>query len=383
MSTQIDLGPVLSVPKGDWNAATTYERLNIVRYNSSSWICNVATSKGVEPTEDSTDWYLQVKDTSSVTSINGMKGDVVITLTETETPPADDNSNRIATTEWVTDKLGDVDLSGIKEDTIEAAINASSLEVGTGELTSAELTAAMGLLDAKINYAESHGQIGLSSITKIDVDLNTLLDAGQYYVHRTSRDNLLNFPATAVNGLLTVQFYNQENYPETWGGSGVKCVRQIFYRVGTVGANDDQIFTRSIQISITNGTLFIGDWKKIKVGAADGSDLAEPLRDGDSLALAFHCTAVLNSTKVVDILVPIYRPILASKVTVSGKISCRFGGSNYIIPSNTDISKYSPAITILPGIGIWIRLTSSTDLYTTNGNAVVVQFNNCVLSFDD
>lgn len=101
MSTQIDLGPVLSVPKGAWNAATTYERLNIVRHNSASWICTVAASTGVEPTEDSTDWYLQVKDTSAVSSVNGMKGDVVIKLTETETPPAEDSSTRIATTEWV------------------------------------------------------------------------------------------------------------------------------------------------------------------------------------------------------------------------------------------------------------------------------------------
>lgn len=137
MSTQIDLGPVLSVPKGDWNADTTYERLNLVRYNSASWICNVATSKGVEPTEDSTDWYLQVKDTSSVTSVNGMKGDVVVETAET--PSANDSSTRIATTEWVTNKLGDVDLSGIKDDTIEAALNAGSLEIGTGDLTSAEL----------------------------------------------------------------------------------------------------------------------------------------------------------------------------------------------------------------------------------------------------
>ena len=137
MSTQIDLGPVLSVPKGDWNANTTYERLNLVRHNSASWICNVATSKGVEPTEDSTDWYLQVKDISSVTSVNGMKGDVVVETAET--PSVNDSSTRIATTEWVTNKLGDVDLSGIKDDTIEAALNAGSLEIGTGDLTSAEL----------------------------------------------------------------------------------------------------------------------------------------------------------------------------------------------------------------------------------------------------
>lgn len=148
MSTQIDLGPVLSVPKGDWNADTTYERLNMVRHNFAAWICNVATSKGVEPTEDSADWYLQVKDISSVTSVNGMKGDVVVETAET--PPTDDSSTRIATTEWVTGKLGDVDLSGIKEDTIEAAINASGVDNGTGELTVAEISAELARLSEQV-----------------------------------------------------------------------------------------------------------------------------------------------------------------------------------------------------------------------------------------
>ena len=80
MSTQIDLGPVLSIPRGDWEASTTYERLNLVRYNSATWICNVDTSIGVEPSEDSADWFLQVKDTSSVSSVNGMRGDVTVSL---------------------------------------------------------------------------------------------------------------------------------------------------------------------------------------------------------------------------------------------------------------------------------------------------------------
>ena len=149
MSTQIDLGPVMSVPKGDWNANTTYERLNMVRHNSAAWICNVATSKGVEPTESSTDWYLQVKDTSAVTSVNGMKGDVVVKTAET--PPANDNSNRIATTGWVTGKLGDVDLSGIKDDTVEAALNASGIDNGTGELTIAEISAELARLSEQVD----------------------------------------------------------------------------------------------------------------------------------------------------------------------------------------------------------------------------------------
>ena len=99
MATQIDLGAVVPIGKGDWNSSTTYERANIVRHNSTAWVCKVATSTGVEPTESSSDWYLLVKDMSSVTSVNGKRGDVIVdTVT---TPNANDNSTKIANTEWV------------------------------------------------------------------------------------------------------------------------------------------------------------------------------------------------------------------------------------------------------------------------------------------
>lgn len=104
MATQIDLGAVVPIGKGDWNASTTYERTNIVRHNSTAWICKVATSTGVEPTESSSDWYLLVKDTSSVTSVNGMIGDVNINSI-LENPSANDNSLKIASTSWVKTKV--------------------------------------------------------------------------------------------------------------------------------------------------------------------------------------------------------------------------------------------------------------------------------------
>lgn len=107
MSTQIDLGPVLSVPRGDWNAETTYEMLNLVRHNSAAWICKVATSKGVEPTiiegtDGNEHWMLQVRDTSAVSSVNGMTG--AVTISTIATPAASDNSTKITNTEWVTSK---------------------------------------------------------------------------------------------------------------------------------------------------------------------------------------------------------------------------------------------------------------------------------------
>lgn len=108
MATQIDLGAVVPIGKGDWNPTTTYERANIVRHNSVAWICKVATSLGVEPTETSSDWYLLVKDTNSVTSINGMRGDVTIDSI-LENPSIDDNSLKIASTAWTNTKISQVD----------------------------------------------------------------------------------------------------------------------------------------------------------------------------------------------------------------------------------------------------------------------------------
>ena len=104
MATQIDLGAVVPIGKGDWNIGTTYERANIVRHNSTAWICKVATSKGVEPSESSSDWYLLVKDMSAVTSINGMRGDVTVDSILTN-PSADDSSLKIASTSWVKTKV--------------------------------------------------------------------------------------------------------------------------------------------------------------------------------------------------------------------------------------------------------------------------------------
>ena len=123
MATQIDLGAVVPIGKGDWNPNTTYERANIVRHNSVAWVCKVATSLGVEPTEGSSDWYLLVKDTSSVTSINGMRGDVTIDSV-LENPSIDDNSLKIASTAWTNTKISQVDSKA------EEALSKTGLPLG-------------------------------------------------------------------------------------------------------------------------------------------------------------------------------------------------------------------------------------------------------------
>lgn len=129
MASQIDLGAVVPIGKGDWNPSTTYERANIVRHNSTAWVCKVATSTGVEPTESSSDWYLLVKDTSSVTSVNGMSGDVVVDIVTT--PDANDNSNKIANTEWVRRHVNNIKPSVATNTTVGVVKAGTGVTIGS------------------------------------------------------------------------------------------------------------------------------------------------------------------------------------------------------------------------------------------------------------
>lgn len=60
-------GRVLLIPKGDWNAETTYTGLDWVRHNGAAWVCK-NTCTGIEPTEaNSANWQIMARDGSQVT----------------------------------------------------------------------------------------------------------------------------------------------------------------------------------------------------------------------------------------------------------------------------------------------------------------------------
>lgn len=147
MATQIDLGAVVPIGKGDWNINTTYERANIVRHNSVAWICKVESSTGVEPTENSSDWYLLVKDTSSVTSINGQKGDINLD---------------IITNEEVDNKISE----------LESKVNSKIPNIMTG--ASSEIDGKEGLVPKPDAGKQDYVLKGNGSWYNIKSDLNTM-----------------------------------------------------------------------------------------------------------------------------------------------------------------------------------------------------------------
>lgn len=122
MSKQIDLGPVTIVPKGNWDANTTYEKLNLVYYSDATYLCKVNSSTGVVPSPTSSDWMQVVKSMSAVSSVNGLTGNVIVD--SVDTPASSDISTKIANTEWVTNKTNTV-LANAKSYTDSGIANAS------------------------------------------------------------------------------------------------------------------------------------------------------------------------------------------------------------------------------------------------------------------
>ena len=66
----VSAGRVLLIPKGDWNAETTYTGLDWVRHNGAAWVCK-NTCTNIEPTlENSDNWQMMARDGQSGSVIN-------------------------------------------------------------------------------------------------------------------------------------------------------------------------------------------------------------------------------------------------------------------------------------------------------------------------
>ena len=131
MSKQIDLGVVLPILKGDWVSGTAYERLNIVRYNSAAWVCNVnlipqdevELPPGTANSTGKQNWVVLAEDTSAVASVNGATGHV--TINTIETPSDDSNDKSIANTTWVRDRIDEA-IESVSDDTTVALAGISA-----------------------------------------------------------------------------------------------------------------------------------------------------------------------------------------------------------------------------------------------------------------
>lgn len=86
-------GRIMPLPKGEYNSAVTYNLLDFVTHDGSSYICK-KESAGNTPSENSEYWQLMARKGSSggaVTSVNGMDGDVTLTAEDVGALSSEDN----------------------------------------------------------------------------------------------------------------------------------------------------------------------------------------------------------------------------------------------------------------------------------------------------
>ena len=73
------IGRILIIPKGNYDPATPYNSLDLVRYDSKSWLCKTDGIIGITPTEG-TDWTLMTED--------GTDGRGIVDIQRTGTDPS-------------------------------------------------------------------------------------------------------------------------------------------------------------------------------------------------------------------------------------------------------------------------------------------------------
>lgn len=73
--SQQAIGRILLMPKGEYNASTTYNMLDWVRYNGKAWVCKQDNTIGIAPSE-SVVWTMLVQDGSGGTGSGDMQKSV-------------------------------------------------------------------------------------------------------------------------------------------------------------------------------------------------------------------------------------------------------------------------------------------------------------------
>lgn len=163
------------------------------------------------------------------------------------------------------------------------------------------------------SYIQSYSNM---CISKTDVDLNSLLEPGNYYCNLTNDQDgpKYHFPEGSSCILQVVR--------SNLNGS---FIRQFFYRCGIINDNDYQWYTRQIAIGSSNT---VGQWKKI----LSDEDKTELINRVD-----FYNIHYTGSNTLTNLMMELSEPCISmcSTENITDKPSGKYGV--IIIFKNSDI----------------------------------------------
>ena len=238
------IGRILIIPKGNYDPATPYNSLDLVRYDSKSWLCKTDGIIGITPTEG-TDWTLMTEDGTDGRGIvdiqrtgtdpsNPLKDIYTITYTDgtTSTFTVTNGSGGGTTADTMLKSVYDKDDDGIvdKADAANTSTNATDATNAKNLKKSDGTTVDADTITTKLSKLNSDGTLDFSNVNNAPTSLSGYGITDAYT--KTEVDNKLDswFPQTqqatatgeqsvVFTGLDTTKAY--ELWFETTDGSQV------------------------------------------------------------------------------------------------------------------------------------------------------------------
>ena len=153
-------GRILIVPRGDFSASTTYEMLDLVNYNSATWLAK-KTSVGIAPSEASSEYWFRMQG-----SVIQNPTQIANNLTTTASGYALDARQGKALMDSITST--NTKVSGIETtlgsavtrlSTAETTLASTATKLSTAETNLAGVTTRMGTAETNISKLQTNATI--------------------------------------------------------------------------------------------------------------------------------------------------------------------------------------------------------------------------------
>ena len=183
------IGRILIIPKGNYDPATPYNSLDLVRYDFKSWLCKTDGIIGITPTEG-TDWTLMTEDGTDGTDGRGivniqrtgtdpsnpLKDIYTITYTDgtTSTFTVTNGSGGGTTADTMLKSVYDKDDDGIvdKADVANTATNATDATNAKNLKKSDGTTISADSINTKLSKLNSDGTLDFSNVDNAPTSLS-------------------------------------------------------------------------------------------------------------------------------------------------------------------------------------------------------------------
>ena len=237
-------------------------------------------------------------------------------------------------------------------------------------------------------------QSGTTSNTELDISDNNVTDTvtdGSVVWKVISRDTLEALPLNGgtLTGVIvidrdTAHICKTNNQGRTIirGGTSSSNDGASLYLYGNNYSNDEDV-KGGFELTVRNANGQGGILAGMPNGDLTwyGAEVVTAYEAGDTISdnLGVYLCGLLNSDTVIDVVLPLSKPINANSAEIkSGSVYIKQNGATF--SSNLDVMQFNPVCYITRS-GLRIRLTNSSSWGGTKADSIVVQFASLSISF--